>query len=305
MNNKNITKFCNEATAISEVSAIDAGTIGFSTKFLVQTTLPHKDPGEVESWGRANGNLSLVLQPGIVSDQSGHTKTLGLPFGNIPRLILPWITTEAKKNNSRELYLEDSLSGFMKGMGLSSATGGKSGSISRFKEQLLRLLSMSIFLYEGEMLNKDECIASGARIQVAKQYHFNWGKKGKDQSFVILDQDFFERIIERPIPIDLRVLKVLKSSPLALDLYSWLTYRVSYLNKKAHIPWKGLMAQFGSEFANTPQGVQGFKRATMRALNKINCFWPIKLELTKDSLILYPQKPHVKKITVEKVLEEA
>jgi len=302
MNKKNIAQFCDKAAVISETDPLDAGTVGFSAKFLVQTTLPHRDPGGLESWGRSNGKFSLVLQPGMVSDRHGKTKSLGLPYGSIPRLILPWITTEAKKTNCRELDLDKSLSGFMKKMGLSSATGGKSGSIPRFKEQVSRLLSMSIFLYEGKTSNIDDCIVSGARIQIAKQYHLAWNTKGetKEPSYVILDQDFFERIIERPIPIDLRVVRVLKSSPLALDLYSWLTYRYSYLKNKSPIPWKELMKQMGSEYSGTPQGIQGFKRSTIRALKKINSFWEINAEITKDALILYPQKPHVKKISAVK-----
>ncbi len=46
------------------------------------------------------------------------------------------------------------------------------------------------------------------------------------------------------VPIDLRALNALKGSPLALDIYSWLTYRMSYLRKPcllllpstAHVP---------------------------------------------------------------------
>ena len=158
---------------------------------------------------------------------------------------------------------------------------------------------MSIFLHEGKISNPDEFMLSGSRIQIAKSYNLSWGgKKTKELSYVILDQDFFDRVIDKPIPIDFRVLKILSSSPLALDLYSWLTYRYSYLNKKTSIPWKELMKQLGSEFASSPQGIQGFKRATVKALQKINTFWPISAEMNKDFLVLNHQSPHVKKISV-------
>jgi hypothetical protein len=38
-----------------------------------------------------------------------------------------------------------------------------------------------------------------------------------------LGENFFEAITAAPVPLDMRVLKTLKRSPLALDLYAWLS----------------------------------------------------------------------------------
>jgi hypothetical protein len=297
MNIENVNKFCSKALSISESDPLRAGAVGFLVKFLVQTTLPHKDPGDVDNWGRSNGKFSLVLQSGVVSDKNGNTARIGLPYGNIPRLILPWLTTEAIKTKSREIDLDCSLSSFMKKIGFSYVTGGKSGSVARFREQLYRLLSASIFLHEGNVFDLNDCVVSGARLQVASRYHISWAQRRqkKEDSYVILDQEFFDRVIDRPVPVDLRVIKMLMDSPLSLDLYSLLTYRFSYLSKKTLIPWRELMKQLGSEFSDSPQGLQGFKRTTARSLNKINAFWGIKVDLTKDFVVLYPQDTHVKK----------
>ena len=48
-------------------------------------------------------------------------------------------------------------------------------------------------------------------------------------SVVVLSAEFYDELVAHAVPIDLRALKALKSSPLALDIYSWLTYRMSYL----------------------------------------------------------------------------
>ena len=50
------------------------------------------------------------------------------------------------------------------------------------------------------------------------------------QSCVTLGEQFYLEVIDRPVPIDMRALRALKKSPMALDLYSWLTYRMSYLD---------------------------------------------------------------------------
>ena len=68
------------------------------------------------------------------------------------------------------------------------------------------------------------------------------------KSTVTLSTDFFEGIVQNPVPVDMRALKALKRSPMALDIYCWLTYRLSYLRKPTEIPWSALQMQFGAEY---------------------------------------------------------
>jgi hypothetical protein len=42
----------------------NSADIAFMARQLVQATLPHSDPGKVESWKRTNGNLTRA--PGTV-----------------------------------------------------------------------------------------------------------------------------------------------------------------------------------------------------------------------------------------------
>jgi hypothetical protein len=72
-----------------------------------------------------------------------------------------------------------------------------------------------------------------------------WDPKSPDQkelfdSKVILSQPFFREIIDRPVPLDKRALAALSKSPLQLDIYCWLTYRMSYLKRETVIPWEAL-----------------------------------------------------------------
>ena len=74
------------ASEINDIE-VDAGSLAFMGQALVQTTLPHSDPG-VPFFERTNGavSLSIIANPRI-----------GLPFGTVPRLLLAWICTEAVK----------------------------------------------------------------------------------------------------------------------------------------------------------------------------------------------------------------
>ena len=40
-----------------------------------------------------------------------------LPFGNLPRLLMAWLSTEAVRTQSRELVLGESLAEFMRTLG--------------------------------------------------------------------------------------------------------------------------------------------------------------------------------------------
>ena len=50
-------------------------------------------------------------------------------------------------------------------------------------------------------------------------------------SWVELGEKFYEAIIARPVPLDMRTLQALKSSSLALDIYAWLAYRSHRVNR--------------------------------------------------------------------------
>ena len=53
-------------------------------------------------------------------------------------------------------------------------------------------------------------------------------------------------------------------SPMALDLYSWLTYRMSYLERLTGIPWGALQLQFGADYPYIPLGTADyFKRKAL------------------------------------------
>jgi hypothetical protein len=79
----------------------DKTEAAFMARQLVQATLPHKNPGDVPAWSRTNGNLTLGIQPSWDYEKG---KSIGYPYGIIPRLLLFWMTTEAlrTKNPHRE-----------------------------------------------------------------------------------------------------------------------------------------------------------------------------------------------------------
>ena len=50
-----------------------------------------------------------------------------LPYGNLPRLVLAWVSTEAVRTQSRELVLGRSLAEFMRKLGMEDRSGSPRG----------------------------------------------------------------------------------------------------------------------------------------------------------------------------------
>ena len=274
-----VEQLINEALAIEAESAQDAGALGFMARAMVQATLPHKKVAGNE-FERRNGAFTLsLLAPARV----------GLPYGTVPRLLLAWLTTEAVKTQSRELELGDSLSGFMRELGL-VPTGGRWGSITRLKDQTTRLFSSTITaIYEG---GDKTAILNRA---IADKTVLWWDAKRPEQaalwrSTVTLSEQFYAEVIEHPIPVDMRAIKALKRSPMALDLYCWLTYRVSYAKKPSLIPWAALAMQFGSDYAR----LRDFKASFLAELRKVvTVYAGAQLEITDAGLVVRPSPPHI------------
>jgi hypothetical protein len=206
-------------------------------------------------------------------------------------LLLAWLTTEAVKTQSRELELGDSLSGFMRKLDM-VPTGGRWGSINRLKDQTRRLFSCTVSAtYEDGQKSAflNQSIASKAVLW--------WDAKDPEQaglwqSQVTLSEAFFSEVVSHPVPVDMRALKALKKSPLALDAYCWLTYRASYAKRPSVIPWSALALQFGSEYTRQ----RDFKAAFLAELRKVvTVYGGVQVEATDEGLLVKPSLTHISK----------
>jgi hypothetical protein len=288
MNKDKLNKLVIDALAIEARDAKEAGDLGFMARALVQATMPHGNPGQVEAWGRRNGDFSMVMQPGYTIDKNNNPQSMGLPYGTKPRLIMAFISSEAVKTRSREIVLGRSLSEFMRQLDL-TPTGGRWGTIPRLKEQMRRLFSSTIsFRHDGMQAE----VSGGFRI--ASKTVLFWDTKVPSQaalweSTVTLTQEFYDEIIERPVPLDMKALAALKGSSLALDIYCWLTYRMSYLKHPIEIPWEVLAIQFGCNYAE----IRDFKKSFLKQMRKVAVIYDANIQQGESGLLLKPSKTHI------------
>lgn len=268
--------------AIEAQDAKSAGSLGFMTRSLAIATLPHRKTADFR-FVRRNGDFTLTMM-------TAHPQ--GLPYGTLPRLLLTWVCTEVAQKRERVLSLGNNLASYLAELGLHN-TGGKRGDITRLKHAMTTLFSSVISChYEG----KDSFALQNVLLADSVDWWTpqNPEEAGQWQSSLMLSEPFFKECIEHALPFDMRAIRVLRQSPLALDIYVWLTYRMSYLSKRTTIPWIAMAGQFGSGYSLNEQGLRDFKRAFLRELNHVLAIYPkAKVADGKHGLIMYPSPTHV------------
>lgn len=268
--------------AIETEDAKSAGTLGFMTRSLAIATLPHRRVKDFR-FVRKNGDFTLTMM-------TAHPE--GLPYGTLPRLLLTWVCTEVAQHRERELSLGPNLASYLAELGLHN-TGGKRGDITRLKHAMTTLFSSVITChYEGanKWALQNVLLADGVNWWTPQ----NPEEAGEWQSRVFLSERFFNECVEHKLPFDMRAIRALRQSPLALDIYVWLTHRMSYLSKRTTIPWISLSGQFGAGYAVTDQGLRDFKRAFLRELQHVLIIYPAaRVSDSPNGLVLYPSPTHV------------
>ena len=270
------------------VGARDADAdVGFMARLLALCSLPRTNPGNRKEFIRRNGPYTLVMTAG------GLNK---LPYGNLPRLLLAWVTTEAVRTQRRELVLGRSLADFMRSLGVYHDSAGRGGVQTRLRNQMDRLFGCMVAL-----IYEDERQKSRVQAVLADRTELWWDAKRPDESSlwestIYLSESFFHEIIAHPVPLDMNTLRSLKRSPLGLDLYLWLTYRTFGLKAPVRLSWPQIYRQFGVNptAASDKRTVQNLRAKVLRELVKIKSAWPeLTYRTVRGGLVVSPSPPRV------------
>jgi hypothetical protein len=266
---------------LAEKTREEANELGFMSRLLIMVNLPYKDPGkDKKCWIRKNGKVSIVVS--AVYNQNGLC--MGIPYGSYPRLILAYLITQAVKTQSPKIHLGKGFRDFIELIGLEK--GGHQ--FKNVRKQLERILSASFsWTYETEKM------LSRTNIQVSHQSELWWDTKTPDQqtlweSYISLNHHFFNEIIRHAVPLDLRVLSILKNSPLGLDLYMFIMWRTYKIDIPIMISWKSLQEQLGGQYSN----INDFSKKCRFHVQRIKSIYPLlKVEFERGRIRLYPSHP--------------
>jgi hypothetical protein len=291
----------------------EAGALGFVARFLVQASLPYRrpldkklseaegKPVELATWSKTNGIQTLILQSGHdpvkdgqVSDD-GRVKTapIGLPYGAYPRLVLAWMATEVVRTKNPVITLGANVSDFLAKLDVKS-TGGDTGALTAVRNQLYRLLNTTIRVVPANTKRTDfKNIQIGVEGDTGGELW--WRKRAEAQTHLWLptfqlSDMFYEMLHGNAVPIDMRAFRKLAPSPMAMDIYTFATYRLHSLREETHISWRSLEGQMGGG-SSMAKFVENFRRA----LKQVELVYPkAKMIPTPTGLVLHPSPPSVR-----------
>jgi len=268
----------------------------FQHSVLCQTFLPYRNPGnDVKIWQQRQGNVSLAVQANhALNPETGQFEFMGLPYGTKARLILAHINSQAIKTQSRMIDVEDSMTAFIKTIGLN--TDGRT--IKEVKEQLRRLTTSVISLGYS-----DGQKGMQIDLKIVKAFDLWFPKDEKQRIFwsstVQLTEDYFNSLCSHAIPLDERALAALSHNAMAMDIYAWLAQRMHRIDPASpqFVAWKNLKDQFGSNYGE----MKKFKQVFRKTLRIAKLQYPkARIEEDKNKgFYLYhsptpiPQKLHV------------
>lgn len=242
----------------------------YMAREFITCTLPHSDPGNVLSWSRTNGNLTLAITSGI-NAKTGEP--YGIPYGIIPRLLLVWMVTEITRTRNPRLELGNRFSDFLMTLGLDPSNGtGKRSDARRTREQVERLIH-SIIQFEQTTSQHKRDGSEGKKMLVAEDWGLWWDKDSLEQgalwgSYIVVSQRFFDEVVKAPNPLDVRVLRHIKDSSLGIDLYTILN-REAFIAMKEDKPrflaWEWLHERTGNEYRD----MRDFRRYALEQIKAI------------------------------------
>jgi hypothetical protein len=216
--------------------------------------------------------LAITPKP-ILRPSAGKQRleVLGVPYGSLPRLILIHVMTEAVRTKSRQIHLGDTFTEWMRRMGFRTVSYGPRGSATLIKQQLDRLLACEW------MIRWDAEDARGTKefgikeIKLTSEYVGSDAKSGAFMREIKLTEGFFEHLRKHAVPLNEHAIRQLRDSATALDLYTWLAYRLPRISAKkpTSLSWQQLAAHFGNEGTNIRKFRQTVRDAWERQVSGV------------------------------------
>lgn len=266
---------------------------------LAQCFLPYRDQKDELFWTRKNGNVTLDIAAGRIENAQGDMEVLGLPFGAKPRLLLSKIQTDAVRLQSRFIPVETSMTGMMKQLGF-KITGGKQGTIGKFKEQTSRLAACRFKIIHNQHTDAGK-LSRNVNADIFKSFEL-WFPQHPDQQTlwpteIELTADFYENLKEHAIPYDFRGLRHIQNNARAIDIYLWMTQRLYRVprNKPLFLKWAHLYEMFGGGINNPKNFPFNFKKALMAART---AYPEAQIEEHKNGFIFKASPPPIPKTKI-------
>lgn len=262
----------------------------FMHSIMCQIGLPRSKVDGLE-FERTCGGAGLYVRAGKLWDGKQFIQQ-PIPYGPMPRLVMAYLNTQALRFKSPEIEVGNSASAFLKQLG-KDATGGKTGSYTNFRKQIMALSACSMTL--GFTTAAKAITYDGKPIQRFEAWIGNQDDQGALWPGVItFSQEYYDTLTDHAVPLDLRALNALTGSALAMDIYAMLADRLHRISGRPLVLyWRNLREQFGQEYSG-PEADKNFKKKFLPALQKVLAVYPeAKVKQVAGGLLMMPSPPPI------------
>jgi hypothetical protein len=261
--------------------------LAFTHAVLCQVGLP-RSKVDGREFMRQSGAAWVNVQAGYLDEGRGPVLQ-PIPYGAMPRLTLAWVSTYAKRHNTRQVPIGESAAEFLRILG-QSATGGATGSYTTLRRQMHALAACRLQLgYKGRTYNG----------QPVEQFDAWVGNRDTNQKalwpgVMVLSDSYFQELVAKGVPLDNRALLALKGSALALDAYTWLAHRLHRIEgRPVVLHWKSLREQFAQEYQGK-EADKDFKKKFLPALRAALAVYPqAQVKQVTGGLMLQASPPPI------------
>jgi len=277
---------------IEKVNSSSTQDLFFLSRPFASLSLPHRvswsksvvsagDGAKVESLIHhvTNGRDSLTVE---------GSPSFGLPYGTYPRLFHYYICSEIKRTGKAEIFLNSSLAKFMEELGFTNASTNQR---NLFYGQIIRFLNAN---YRLEKTNSDgsKTVVMANKIVASYDIDSVWFERAsakKPKTTRIIFNDWFvEEILNSSVPFNREAILSLKGSSLAIDLYSWITWRSHTLNKSTKKRAVIKLADFEKQLGLSYGRPRDLRRDLEKAYNEVLALYPqAKMVIAADSITLH------------------
>lgn len=246
--------------AITSVLGDDSPKI-YTHAVFAQCVLPVRAlPKEVSFYEVKHGNASLMIQSGVLWDDRGNPVKMEVPAGPKARILFPYIIDHVVRNDSPHVDMGNTMYQFM--LDNDIKVGGANR--KELQRQINNIAASSVNL---GLFGETETHRYGHQrtYRVASDVSF-WHEKDANQltfwnPTLTISDELMGSLEKHRILLNLDPLLKLQSSPRAMDMYMWLSYRMHSVKRPIKISFRDLHAIFGKGSKSLGAFKQDFVKA--------------------------------------------
>lgn len=263
---------------------------------LCAMSLPTKRPAdETAPIIREDGRYALAINPKpVLQSVNGKTvmRSLGVPYGAYPRVALIYLLSQAVTKRSRDVYLGRNFTEWMRRLGYQTISYGPRGTANLMKEQVDRLLACEWQIrWEGQ--GETDNAFAVRDVKISNEYAGSLDRDGRFAREIRMSEVFYNHLVEHAVPLNEVAVRELKSTPTALDLYTYLAYRLPRItsDRGQYLSWDQLAKHLGNDADS-----KRFRQTVRETWSLVSSVYPnANVDLSGKRVLLHPSPAPLEK----------